>query len=166
MMTQISRNTRQPVPSQCSSAAATSTMAAVSPQTRASSSTARYRAGSARTAWSRVAARRRLPFRPRASSPAPDRDTRMSATSALAHSPAPSASAAAATISHTMVASPRLFLPFRVTARAGWLIPGGAPAGEQLILEAEHGGALVRLGVVIAEQVQDPVRAEQLELVA
>ncbi len=41
MMTQISRNTCQPVPSQCSSAAATSTMAAVSPHTRASSSTAR-----------------------------------------------------------------------------------------------------------------------------
>ena len=43
----------------------------------------------------------------------------MSATSALAHSPAPSASTAAAMISHTMVASPRPFLPLLVTGAPG-----------------------------------------------
>src|SRR5450755_3772186 len=165
MTTKTSRNTCQPVPSQCSSAAATRTMAAVSLQTRASSSTARYRAGSASTAWSRVAARFRLPLRLRASSPAPDRDTRMSATSALAHSPAPSVRAAAAMISHAMVASPRPFLPLLVAGPPGWLIPGRAPGREQLVLQAEHRGVLVRLSVVIPEQVQDAVRAEQFELV-
>ena len=39
------------------------------------------------------------------------------------------------------------------------------PRLQQLVLGAEHGGVLFGLGVVIPEQVQDPVHAEQLELV-
>ena len=38
------------------------------------------------------------------------------------------------------------------------------PRGEQLVLQAEHLLVLLRLGVVVAEQVQDAVHGEQLEL--
>ena len=38
------------------------------------------------------------------------------------------------------------------------------PGREQLVLQAEHLGVLARVGVVVAEQVQDAVRAQQLKL--
>ena len=41
---------------------------------------------------------------------------------------------------------------------------GRSPGGEQLVLEAEHLLVLLGLGVVVAEQVQDAVHGQQLDL--
>ena len=67
--------------------------------------------------------------------------------------------------------SARTFLTFRVAlpdwrGLPDWLgLPFGAPGGEQLVLQPEHGGVLIGIGVVVAEQVQDSVHAQQLKLV-
>jgi hypothetical protein len=38
------------------------------------------------------------------------------------------------------------------------------PGFQQLILQAEHLGVFLRLGVIVAEQVKDPMHGQQLEL--
>ena len=43
--------------------------------------------------------------------------------------------------------------------------PRGLPGGQQPVLQAEHFRVLLGLGVVVAEQVKDSVRAEQVDLV-
>ena len=47
----------------------------------------------------------------------------------------------------------------------GLFCPAGPPGGEQPVLEPEHVRALLRLRVVVAEQVQDAVHGEQFQLV-
>ncbi len=44
-------------------------------------------------------------------------------------------------------------------------LAGALPLGEQPGLEAEHLAVLLGLGVVVAEQVQDPVHGQQVDLV-
>src|SRR5216683_2987988 len=158
MITAMSRKVCQPEPSQCSSAAAISTVAEVSQETPASSSTLRYREGSVRIAWSREEASSSAPG---ASACAPARDARTRATSALAHNPASSVATMAATTSHAMLASPGPFLPLPVAGGPALR----APRAEQLILQAEHGRTFIGFGVIISEQVQDAMGAQQLEFV-
>ena len=62
----------------------------------------------------------------------------------------------------------RVARPLRSSGAA--VTAGRRPAGrarppEQLVLQAEHLALLVRLGVVVAEQVQDAVHGQQVELV-
>ena len=94
----------------------------------------------------RAAARRRGPGRPGRARP------RRSP-----HSPASTTSTAATTSSRT---SPLVIGVHRVPSAA--LL---ASRREQLGLQAEHLALLLRLGVVVAEQVQDAVGAQQLQLV-
>src|SRR5215471_12091434 len=156
------RNVCHPVPSHCTRAAVVSTTAAVSAPITIAMSTLRYRRGSARTAcnWGD------WPFEPSlARSLRPVLAMWSSAISALAHSPASTASATAAAISQAIAASPgfptRLPVPLRCTKTWRAL---GAPRLQQPVLQSEHGGTLPGLGVVKPEQVQDAVRAEHLQL--
>src|ERR1700680_1837588 len=158
MITAMSTKVRQPEPSQCNSAAAISTVAEVSKETPASSRTLRYRDGSARIAWSREEASRSPSG---ASVCTPARDARTKATSALAHNPASSVATMAATTSHAMLASPGPFLPLPVAGGPSLR----TPRAEQLILQAEHGGTFIGFRVIISEQVQDAMGAQQLEFV-
>src|SRR5215813_704844 len=155
----VMRNARHAGPAQCSSTAATSKVAPISVTTLASSSTAMYFGTSASTAWSGAAAW--LPDV--ASSFAPARETRISAVSALAHSPANSASAAAARISQPIA---RLSLRSRRSGLRWHVRPAvGSPGSQQPVLQAEHGSMLSGVGMVIPEQVQDAMGGEQVDLI-
>ena len=97
----------------------------------------------------------------------PRTGTRASARPRRWHTARPAAPApTAATISQAMLASPRLVLPFRVTAGPDSLVrrPRARTASSSSC-RPNMAALLVRLGVVIAEQVQDAVRAQQFELV-
>ena len=48
-----------------------------------------------------------------------------------------------------------------VTAPSAW---SGTPLGQQVVLQPEHDPMVVGVGVVVAEQVQDAVHGEQLDL--
>jgi hypothetical protein len=52
-----------------------------------------------------------------------------------------------------------------LTGLTGLCCPAGPPGAEQPVLEPEHVRAFPRLRVVVAEQVQDAVHREQLQLV-
>src|SRR6185437_1455431 len=153
MTTAVIRNARQSMPIQCTSTAATSTVAVIWPITRMSTSTDMYRDISASAAGSGPAPSPGV----RPSSLAPALDTRSSAASALAHQPASATSASAARSSQPMGFSLRPFWRLRVPV-------GARPGPQQLVLEREHGRVLLRLGVVEAEQVQDAVGAQQADL--
>jgi hypothetical protein len=99
---------------------------------------------------------------------APAREILTRASSALAHQPASSVSASAAASSQPAAFLPGLALRAgldRPVTRIAAAVAFRAPGGQQPVLQAEHGRMLVRLGVVIPEQVQDAVRAQQVELV-
>src|SRR5215813_13492822 len=156
MPTSAMRNVCQPVPSHCTRAAVVSTTAAVSAPIMIARSTLRYRRGSARTAcnWGD------WPFEPSlARSLPPVLAMRSSAISALAHSPASTASTTAAATSQAIAASPGFPTLPGLPARR----PLGAPGVQQPVLQPDHRGTLPRLGVVKPEQVEDPVRAEHLQ---
>src|SRR6185503_10323713 len=120
-------------------------------------------------------AARRSP--PRSISSTLARDTRTSAASMPASTPASGTSSAATTIRATSVALishsphgpglvPRPAAPRSSAgprARSSRL-RAGPPGLEQLRLQGEHLPLLLRLGVVVAEQVQHPVHGEQLQL--
>src|SRR5690349_15549844 len=119
------------------------TIAEISHRSRSRIAVLRKGAGSASIETSR-----RAPVCPSAcSSSARALENEVSAASAAEKRPASTTRAAARTM---------------ITGSA----PGSAlsPRGKQLVLEPEHLGVLLRLGVVVAEQVQDPVHGEQLEL--
>src|SRR5262245_30633359 len=177
MIAPVMRNARQTGPVQESTAAAASRVAAISAATLVSSSTATYLGTSASTAWSGADASRPDV----ASSFAPARDTRSRAVSALAHSPANSTSTTAAKISHPMARLPGsgqvVAAPGAVRARhLAWRCHAaslrrrvclfGAPRREQPVLQSEHRRVLLRVAVVVAEQVQDAVRAQQIDFLA
>src|SRR5215471_3785057 len=155
------RNVCQPVPSHCTRAAVMSTTAAVTAPTRTAMSTLRYRRGSTRTAcnWGD------WPFEPSLARSLPlVLAMRNSAISALAHTPASTASTTAAATSQAIAASPGFPTRPRVPLRC---VPAGrapgAPRTQQPVLQPEHGGTLRRLGMVEPEQVEDAVRAEHLQ---
>src|SRR6516164_8384002 len=151
------RTVCQPVPSHSTRAAVISTTAAVTAPTRTAMSTLRYRRGSARTAcnWGD------WPFEPSLARSLPlVLAMRNSAISALAHSPATSARATAATTSQAIAASPG-FSTLHYGPASGAV---GAPRVQQPVLQPEHGGTLPGLGMVKPEQVEDAVRAEHLQL--
>src|ERR1019366_5954002 len=178
-------NARQPSPSQCTSAAATSPVAPISAATLARSSPARSRGTSWSTACKAEESRAERP-----SSLAPALDIRSRAVSALTHQPASRISAIAATSSHPIGGSPQPFPA--VTSAAGvavrrrprrgvtdgilvaGLMPGGTrpvgrlvlrpPRRQQPVLQAEHGGVVLSLRVIVAEQMQDAVHGEQFHL--
>src|SRR5689334_13014814 len=117
---------------------------------RSRSSRFSERGGSARTCWRRTA-----PPRPsRTSSSTRTRDTRESATSRQARTAATSTNRTAKISGRTLPANTS-------GARPAPLVP----RRQQLALQAEHLGVLLGVAVVVAEQVQHTVRAEQLELV-
>src|SRR6516162_8255475 len=132
------RNVCQPVPSSVTSAAVASTTAAVSVPIRIASSTLRYRRGSARIACTAE----ELPFEPfLARSLPPALTMRNRAISALAHSPAATASTTAAATSHAIVGSPGFPTRLRVALhRVLYRAALGAPGVEQLVLQSEHRG--------------------------
>src|SRR5687767_4456419 len=157
------------------SAIVSSTEAAASAASRNSRSRLTCRGRSAATTASA-----RAPARPaRTSASTRARDTEFRAASAAAKTPASGIRRTAMTISgrvpfmawallavleasgaeHGGVAAP----PGRL---GGGILPRGAPVGEQLALQPEHLPLLLRLGVVVAEQVQHAVHGEQVQLVA
>src|SRR5215472_16546561 len=171
MATSPIRYVRQSLPSNCTSPAVADTTAAVSLPTRTTMSTLRYRPGSARTACS-LGEEPFGPGRPRSRPPALAR--RRKAISALAHRPATTASASAAAKSHAIAVSPRSVLLPRVPCgrfpgarfrRALAVRALGAPCVKQPVLQPEHGGPLVRLGMIVTEQVEDAVRAQHFQFV-
>ena len=86
----------------------------------------------------------------------------MSAASALASTPARTTSTMARTSSQMSAGAHRSSL-----ARAAGpapAAPGGTSSASNWLLQREHLALVRRLGVVVAEQVEDPVRAEQVEL--
>src|SRR5215831_4147518 len=163
------RNVCQPVPSSPTSAAVASTTAAVSVPIRIARSTLRYRRGSARIACTAE----ELPFEPSlARSLPPALTMRNRAISALAHSPAASASTTAAARSHAIAASPgfspaRLPVPLHCTPLHGILdrAARGAPGVKQLVLQSEHRRMFPGLGVIETEQVEYAVGTQHLEFV-
>src|SRR3954454_9422056 len=149
------------------------TVAAVSKSSRSSRSRLTWRGRSATTAASA-----RAPPRPsRTSVSTRARDTELSAASAAANTPASGISRTARTIRATgfiyRVGS-GLFEPdgaeqAGVVAALG--LAGGGRAGgrlplrEQAVLQAEHLTLLLGLAVVVAQQMQDAVDGEQVQLV-
>src|SRR5438034_1431155 len=127
---------------------ATSVVALSSQRSRSRSSRFRYFATSDATACSAPAPR--TPSR--AISSARAADTRDSAESVIANSPARTVSAAAQTSSMAALRSGR---PARLRL----------PPGQQPFLEPEHLALLLRFGVVVPEQVQYPVDGEQVQFV-
>src|SRR4051794_1540818 len=116
-------------------------MADTSQSSRSRIAVLRYGAGSASIVTSRLA-----PAWPSAcSSSARARENDVSAASAAEKRPARTTSAAA----RTMIIG-------------GQRSSTTSPRGEQLVLQAEHLRVLLGLGVVVAEQVQDPVHGQQL----
>src|SRR2546423_14539163 len=143
---------------------ATTTVAAVSQATRSSSTRFSTRAGSSTSSLSRAA----FGTPASTSSAARTRETRDSAASAQAETPATRTSATTARISQNSRALIRRAFRrecpafvYDCSSSAG----PGLPSSQQLLLPPEHLRLLVRLGVVVAEQVQDPVRGEQPQLV-
>src|SRR5439155_1323025 len=123
-----------------------------------STSTLRYRRGSARIACTAE----ELPFEPfLARSLPPALTMRNRAISALTHNPAATASATAAATSHAIAASPR-FVPLHCVRYRPAL---GAPGVQQLVLQSEHGGMFPGLGMVETEQVEYAVGAQHLQFV-
>src|SRR6266704_5024056 len=127
---------------------ATSVVALSSHSRRSRSSRLRCRATSAATACSAPAPR--TPSR--AISAARAADTRDSAESVIANSPARTVNPAARTSGMT---SPKSGRPARLRL----------PPGQQPRLEPEHLALLLGFRVVVPEQVQDPVDGEQVQLV-
>src|SRR5215472_16550652 len=151
MIAPATRYACQPCPNQPTKAAVARTVAASSAATRASGSTAMYLGTSASTACKGGDGS----LADVASSLAPALDTRSSAVSALEHSPANSASTAAATISQPMTGlTPRRLAAVAAVGRASRPRrprPGtavGPPRAQQPVLETEHRRVLGRVGVV------------------
>src|SRR3954454_22359349 len=114
-------------------------MADTSQSSRSRIAVLRYGAGSASIVTSRFE-----PAWPSAcSSSARARENDVSAASAAEKRPASTTRAAART---TIIGS-----------RGGQRPSTASPRGEQLVLQAEHLRVILGLGVVVAEQVQDPV---------
>ncbi len=162
-------------------ATVSSTAAQISAASRISSSRLTCRGRSATTAASA-----RDPGRPaRTSASTRARETEFSAASAAANTPASGTSRTAMTIRPTVLVSqfmrvidqgsriscprgrPRRARRSRAPPGLGGrgLLARGPPVVQQLALQAEHLPLLLRLAVVVAEQVQHAVHGEQLQLV-
>src|SRR6201991_1048501 len=147
------------------------TVAAASAASRNSSSRLTWRGRSATTAASA-----RDPGRPaRTSASTRARETELSAASAAANKPASGTSRTAMTISGVLMRRPSaVFEPdgaeqcvvaATLGLASGGFRDGGAPVGEELVLQGEHLAFLVGLAVVVAEQVKHAVHGEQVQLV-
>ena len=149
----------QSPPRRLATTSVTSTMLAVSQNTRSSRTVLRYGAGSSRMRPSRSAP----PRFSSESSCARAREKDDTAASTLASTPAARASRTDETTSGTITtcSSARRSV---IRAIRLW-IPAPLPLQQQPALHAEHLAVLVGRGVVVAEQVQDPVHGEQIDLV-